>query len=240
MPEPQNRTLTQRDRACLLWIAMQYAIRLDQLQRLLYRHTPERDRYKLKPGTIMLSLDRTYDHINKWLELGFIEKKTILHGDKLWVWLSREGLRNLELKFNYGDGGPASVRLPHLYAINQVRLTIEEKRPNDTWQSERQIRRGNSAMHKGETRAHVPDGLLTNATNGKITAIEVERSSKNDDELLDDLRELAATYRSVWYFATASTKRKIESILADFSPEMAKPFVVYGLAEYTGGEYGLQ
>jgi hypothetical protein len=74
--------LTSRDITCLTWIAMQYAIRLDQLQRLLYRYTPEADRYKLKPGADRLSLDRTYELISKWLALGLIEKKIILHGDK--------------------------------------------------------------------------------------------------------------------------------------------------------------
>jgi hypothetical protein len=34
--------LTPRDLICLTWIAMQYAIRLDQLQRLLFRYTPEK------------------------------------------------------------------------------------------------------------------------------------------------------------------------------------------------------
>src|SRR5438046_655608 len=116
--ESKTRLLTQRDRACLIWIGQQYAIRLDQLRRLLYRYTPEPDRYKLKPDTDALSLDRTYDHIKKWLALSLIEKKTILHGDKAWLWLSREGLRFCNLSFTYGDGAPASSRLSHLYYIN--------------------------------------------------------------------------------------------------------------------------
>ncbi len=47
--------LTSRGIICLTWIAMQSAIRLDQLQRLLYRYTPEADRYKLEAGTDRLS-----------------------------------------------------------------------------------------------------------------------------------------------------------------------------------------
>lgn len=42
--------LISRDVTCLLWSAQQVAIRLDQLQRLLLRHTPERDRAKGKAG----------------------------------------------------------------------------------------------------------------------------------------------------------------------------------------------
>ncbi|TMC15350.1 MAG: hypothetical protein E6J34_22390 [Chloroflexi bacterium] len=75
--------LTPRDKICLEWIGMQYAIRLDQLRRLLFRHTPEPDCYKCKSGTDCVSLDRAYELIKKWFEMGLIEKKIILHGDKL-------------------------------------------------------------------------------------------------------------------------------------------------------------
>jgi hypothetical protein len=230
------RQLTARDIICLTWIAMQYAIRLDQLQRLLYRYTPEADRYKLKPGTDRLSLDRTYEIMNKWLELGYIEKKIILHGDRLWLWVSREGLRAVQLPFTYG-GAPSNVRLPHLYFINQVRLFVEVKRPGDVWTSERQIRRDAGAPTKGERQPHLPDAILT-ATTGKITALEVEKTSKTESELLDDLRELAVSYKSVWYFATSATMRQLEAKLADFTPEMRKPFRLYPLVEY-GNEYGI-
>jgi len=229
--------LTPRDLICLTWIAMQYAIRLDQLQRLLFRFTPEQDRYKLKPGADRLSLDRTYEIISKWLGLGYIEKGGILHRDKLWIWVSREGLRICQLPFSY-SGKPSSVRLPHLFYINQVRLYIEEKRPDDLWTSERQIRRDAGAPTKGEDLPHLPDAILT-ATNGKVTALEIERSSKTEDELLDDLRELAVSYKSVWYFASSATRRQVEARLEDFTPEMRKPFRIYSLVEYGGVAYGI-
>lgn len=229
--------LTPRDIICLTWIAMQYAIRLDQLQRLLYRYTPEPDRYKLKPGSDRLSLDRAYDMVKKWLALGLIEKKIILHGDKLWIWVSREGLRTCKLPFS-SSGRPASSRLPHLYYINQIRLTIEAKRPDDTWTSERQIRREVGSPVKGENQPHVPDAIL-HAANGKVTALEIERSAKTPSELLDDLRELAVSYKSVWYFATTATKRQLEAKLDEMPGEMRKPFRIYSLVEYGGTAYGI-
>jgi hypothetical protein len=233
-------TLTQRDLTCLAWIALQYAIRLDQLRQLLFRHTPEADRYKLKPGTDRLSLDRTYEIINRWLALKLIEKNTILQGDKLWIWLTRQGLRTVQMPFNYGSGAPSSITLPHLFAINQVRLAVEAKRPDDGWQTERQLRKDAPPLVRGETRPHTPDAILTNATNGKITAIEVERSAKNADELENDLRELAVTYKSIWYFATKKTRRQVETMLEEkFTQEMRKPFVFYDLGEYTHNEYKL-
>ena len=177
-PEIKTHTyhLTPRDRICLIWIAMQYAIRLDQLQRLLFRHTPEADHHKRKAESDHLSLDRTYEIIKKWVALDLIEKKTILHGDQLWIWASRQGLRELQQPFNF-SGAPSSIRLPHLYAINQVRMAIEAKRPEDVWKSERQIRKETPAAIKGENQPHTPDAILS-ATNGKVTAIEVECHEK--------------------------------------------------------------
>lgn len=229
--------LTLRDRICLSWIAMQYAIRLDQLQRLLFRYTPEADRYKLRPGSDRLSLDRTYEIIQKWLALGYIEKGGILHRDKLWIWLSREGLRTCQLSFSY-SGKLASSRVPHLFYINQVRLHIEEKRPGDIWKSERQIRKELTITTRDENQPHTPDATLTNMSNGKVTALEIEAHAKTDSELGDDLRELAVSYRSVWYFTTKATRRQVEKMLETFEPPMKKPFVLYDLAEY-GNEYGI-
>jgi len=229
--------LTARDVICLLWIAHQFAIRLDQLQRLLLRHTPERDRVKVKPGTDRLSLERTYDTLERWRALGLIEHGTILHGDRLWTWLSRAGLREIGAPFAYSKGQPASVRVPHLYYVNQVRLAVEEKRSQDTWKSEREIRRELGRPMKGEQQPHVPDAILY-ATNGKITAIEVERRLKDEGILEETLRTLAMGYRSVWYFASRPAKKKIEILLETFTPEMRKPFVLYDLGEY-GHEYGV-
>jgi hypothetical protein len=217
---------------------MQYAIRLDQLQRLLFRFTPEPDRYKLKPGSDRLSLDRTYEVIAKWLSWGYIEKGGVLHHDKLWIWVSREGMRACQLPFT-SSGKPAPSRVPHLFYINQIRLYIEAKRPDDLWTSERQIRREAGAAAKGEDLPHLPDAILTSATNGKITALEIERSSKTEDELLDDLRELAVSYKSVWYFASSATKRQVEARLEEFTPEMGKPFRIYSLIEHGGEAYGI-
>ncbi len=229
--------LTPRDKLCLIWIGLQYAIRFDQLQRLLYRSTPEVDRNKLKPGVDYISIDRTYEVIRKWLALGLIEKDIILHNDKMWIWLSRQGLRESGLSFNY-SGKPSSIKVPHRYYINQVRLAIESQRKNDIWQSEREILREQGLRSKGESKPHAPDGILTNAENGKVTAIEIEWNTKTDDELEDDLRELAANYRSIWYFCTPATRRQVEAKLEGFMPDMRKPFVFYNLEDY-GHEYGI-
>jgi hypothetical protein len=146
-------------------------------------------------------------------------------------------MREIGAAFNYGSGKPASVRVPHLYYVNQVRLAVEEKRPQDTWKSEREIRRELGRSDKGEQQPHIPDAHLY-AMSSKITAIEVERRLKNEGVLDETLRALAVGYRSVWYFASRPTKKKIDAMLETFTPEMRKPFVLYDLGEY-GHEYGV-
>jgi hypothetical protein len=235
---PPSRQLTPRDRVCLIWIALQYATRLDQLQRLLYRHTPDTDRYKLRQDIDYVSLDRAYKWLKKHLASGFIEKDIIFHRDQMWVWMSRAGLREVGLSFNY-SGAPSSQHLSHLYYINQVRLAVEAKRPGDLWKSEREIRKEAGATARGDTKEHTPDAILTNAMNGKVTAIEVEVHSKTASELEDDLRELAVTFRSIWYFSTSITRRQVEAVLDTFEPAMRKPFVLYDLKDYGNGEYGI-
>ncbi len=229
--------LTLRDRLCLLWIALQVAIRLDQLQKLLLRYTPEQDRQKVKPGADRLSLERTYATLERWRTLGLVEHDPILHKELLWIWVSRAGFREIGVPFAYGKGKPSSIHLSHLYYGNPVRLAIEQKRPQDTWKSERELRREFGRLKKGEQRPHLPDALLY-AANGKVTALEIELEVKNDDELEETLRTLAIQYRSVWYFASSSARRKIEGFLETFTPEMRRPFILYDIRNYGEG-YGV-
>src|SRR5579883_1776963 len=91
----QGPRLTERDLACLRWIAQQYAIRLDQLQRLLLWHTPEVDRAKVRVGTDRLSKERTYKTLARWDALGLIEYGNILDGESRWIWLTAKGLREI-------------------------------------------------------------------------------------------------------------------------------------------------
>jgi hypothetical protein len=217
---------------------MQRAVRLDQLRRLLYRYTPEADRYKLRTDIDYVSLDRVYKWLKKHETNGFIERDIILHDDQAWIWLSRAGLREISLDFSY-SGAPSSSRLSHLYYINQVRLAIEVKRPNDLWKSERQIRKEMDAAARGKNQPHTPDALLTNMQNGKVTALEIEVHSKTDNALEEDLRELAVAFKSIWYFTTRETRRQVEAMLDDkFVPDMRKPFTLYDLEDY-GHEYGI-
>jgi len=222
----QGPRLTSRDLQCLRWIAQQYAIRLGQLQRLLLRYTPEADRDKIRQGTDRLSKERTYKTLARWDALGLIEYGNILDGEPRWIWLSPRGLRSLDLKLRYNK--PSAVRIPHLYAVNQVRLWVEGRRPKDLWKSEREIKTEQRALEHGERQDHLPDAILY-AANGKISAIEVELEPKAGRVLESILAELESQYISILYFVSSATHRQLDTIFSTFEPERRKHFLLYDL-----------
>jgi hypothetical protein len=224
----QGPRLTPRDLQSLGWIAQQYAIRLDQLQFLLMRYTPEADRAKIRQGANRLSKERTYKTLARWDTLGLIEYGNILDGELRWIWLSSRGLRSLELPLRYNK--PSAVRLSHLYFVNQVRLWVEGRRPHDHWKSEREIKTEHPALERGERRDHLPDALLF-ASNGKTSAIEVELEPKTRETLEKILYELESMYTSILYFVSAPAQRQLENLLTSFAPSSRKHFLLYSLGK---------
>lgn len=222
----QGPRLTTRDLQCLRWIAQQYAIRLDQLQRLLLRYTPEADREKVKQVAGRLSKERTYKTLARWDALGFIEYGNILDGEPRWIWLSSRGLRSLDVALRYNK--PSAVRLPHLYFVNQVRLWVEGRRPNDRWESEREIKAEHQALAHGEHQEHLPDAILY-AASGRISAIEIELEPKATRILEAILVELETTYTSILYFASPAAHRQLANVLSTFEPSRRKHFLLYSL-----------
>ncbi len=222
----QGPRLTERDVACLRWIAQQYAIRLDQLQRLLLCYTPQDDREKVRAGADRLSKERTYRTLARWERLHLIEFGNILDGEPRWVWLSAAGLREIGSGLRYNK--PSAVRLRHLYWSNQVRLWIESRRPQDLWRSEREIKAEHQAREAGEHQEHLPDAIL-HAANGRISAIEVELEPKASRQLEAILAELEAEYTSILYFAAPSARRQLAAMFATFEPDRRRHFLLYAV-----------
>jgi hypothetical protein len=218
--------LTDRDMACLKWVAQQYAIRLDQLQRLLLRFTPEEDRSKVRTGADRLSRERTYRTLARWESLGLIEYASILDGEPRWVWLSGKGLREIGSTLRYNR--PSAVRLRHLYWTNQVRLWVESRRPQDLWRSEREIKATHQAREAGEHQEHLPDAVL-HAANGRISAIEVELEPKASRQLEAIVAELEAGYTSILYFAAPIAQRQLAAMFATFEPDRRRHFLLYAV-----------
>lgn len=222
----QGPRLTERDMACLQWIAQQYAIRLDQLQRLLLRYTPEADRGKVRDGADRLSKERTYRTLARWEALGLIEFANILDGEPRWVWLTAKCLREIGSPLRYNR--PSAVRLRHLYWTNQVRLWVESRRPADRWKSEREIKAEHLPRELGEHQEHLPDAILY-AANGRISAIEVELEPKAAQQLQAIVAELESQYSSILYFISMAAQRQLVNLLATFEPDRRKHFLLYAL-----------
>src|SRR5437588_145251 len=79
------------------------------------------------------------------------------------IWLTPKGLKYARLNPRLRYYEPSPSTLPHMYAVNEVRLLIEARCPKDTWRSEREIRAMQNANAKDSTPPHVPDAELISA-----------------------------------------------------------------------------
>lgn len=163
---------TRRDQYCIAWIAEQYAVRGDQLRRLLSRFPDPKRPFK----EALIAETTVRDQISRWRRAGWIEYRRILADEPGYLWITRRGLQLVDLDEIYTARVPASVRLGHIYAINQVRLRLDSKY---TWKSERRYRSELELKKSKDT--PIPDALLT-TKNGTV-AVEVEISLKKPADL---------------------------------------------------------
>jgi hypothetical protein len=172
-----------RDEFCLAWIADQYAVRLDQIQRLLSLWPMGKVKNKergLAPTTVK-------DQISRWERAGWIEYQRVLANQPGWAWITRKGLQVLDWDDFYTARAPAYSRLMHIYAVNQVRFLSDQR--GYTWKSEREYRMDLEEAQKGESTGPIPDGIVTGEKIGTV-AIEVELSSKKPADLAKKMEEL--------------------------------------------------
>ena len=111
---------TERDLALLRWTAEQYAVSLPQLARLMGRS----------------------EHAARWLRdrwrrAGWAEGRTLLVGRPVFVWVTRDGLRQAGVELKVWEPSPGL--LAHIEAVNDVRLLVAERRPGAEWISERML-----------------------------------------------------------------------------------------------------
>jgi hypothetical protein len=196
-----NVVVTGRDWFVLQWIGEQYAARLDHVQSLLGH---EAGKGVKVAGQISRNAARQV--VGRWKRAGLADAKKILADEPAWVWLTARGLHELGLAFK--PYTPSLARLEHLHRVNQVRMALEEQRPDDVWFSEREFR-ADMVYEKGVILPHIPDGILE-TQRGDI-AIEVELTVKKPADLEAILRELARDYVQVWYFATTETRDAVRA-----------------------------
>lgn len=212
--------LTPRDIAGLSWIGEQYAIRCDQLARLLGR-IPSQHGYQEKP----VSPRTVHGVVERWKRIGYAETGKFLYREPYWIWLTGAGLSFVDLPYHPWKAGVQM--LAHVYATNQVRLFVEQKRGTGIiWRSERQLR-----QLYGRDAPHLPDAEV--AVEGVTVAVEVELTQKAHSRLKETLMHLAEAYRLTWYYTTPATEAAVNKALTELVREhgegIAAKFKVYPL-----------
>lgn len=200
---------TERDLTVVCWIGEQYAARLDQLAVKLARLTSVPTQ---TPGT--LGEDTVYRLVQRWKQAGVADTLVLLRQQPGWVWLTREGLEQMELPYRFWR--PKVQGLAHLYAVNQARLWIEKRYPTAIWRSERQLNSERGFSRKQARGPHRPDAEVE--VDGQRIAVEVELSDKVSERLAAILYELARTYAGIWYFCPQATYALIERAIVQLNP----------------------
>jgi hypothetical protein len=229
--------MTERDQYCLQWIADQYAVRLDQAQRLLSRWPGG----ELKDKRRGLAPTTVKDLVNRWQRAGWIEYQRVLVGQPGWMWITKKGLRMIGWDDFYTARMPASTRLNHLYAVNQVRLLLDTK--GFSWKSEREYRTElESMITKGRSLGPIPDAVIESPETGTV-AVEVELTAKKPDDLRRKLQHLVDQYEAgytrakfptIWFYVPdeklqRAVERARESLKWEKDQERISVAIFHGL-----------
>jgi len=205
-------------------VGQQGLLRFDQAQRFLGRLSPEPGKMK-QPGT--LSAERTRKLLRPWIDEGVLLYKAYYVRQKGVFWLTAKGYRYAKLNLRYYEPSPST--LPHLCAVNEVRLLIEARCPKDTWRSEREIRAMQNV--KDSTPPHVPDAELISANGHSVIGIECELTVKSEKRLEEIVFDLAGNkrYSTIWYFAPEPVYTAVKKAVNKLPAEHRKRFVFYTL-----------
>jgi hypothetical protein len=201
--------ITERDILALTWIAEQFCISYDQLQRLLALYTPAITKRpdRVAPSTAQNAIER-------WLHLGFIEQPVkVIREHSTYVWLSRKGIRELELPYAYYQPKPSTLR--HIYAVNAIRLHLQSQGLPLAWYSWRTL------FHETELRP-LPDAELRAHAAPTIAVQVIEQplvlSSLRD--ACNALTSLVQRYTSLWYILHPQVATSLYDVVSMLDQEM--------------------
>jgi hypothetical protein len=210
-----------------LWqiLGQQGVLSIDQVQRWLARLSPEPKKMK-DPST--LTAERTRKILRPWIDQGLLLYKIYYYRQKGVLWLTPKGIKYAQLNLRYYEPSPSA--LPHMYAVNEVRLLIEARCPKDKWRSEREIRAMQNVNSIGSTPPHVPDAELI-SPDGIVRAIEVELTTRAEKRFETIVFDLAANKRfnAIWYFLPDSVYSAVTNAVRKLPPEHRKRFAFYSL-----------
>ena len=211
--------VTERDVLVLTWTAEQFCLAFDQLQRLLGRYAKAATK-----APNILSVSATRDAIQRWLQLGFVEEpRKILTGHSPYLWLSRRGLAQLGLPYAYYK--PQVSRMKHIYAVNAIRLHLENFDFQSVWYPER-------ALTRETEQRPLPDAELRITGSPHVAVKVIERPFTLDVTLRDELAalvELARRYTSLWYFMHVDALPAMRQALTTLDQDVQRRVTFYGL-----------
>lgn len=217
--------LTPRLEKLLQIIGQQGILSFDQVQRWLALLSPEPDKMK-QPG--ILSVERTRKILRPWFDEELFLYKIFYSGQKGVLWLTSKGLKYAKLNLRFYEPTPANLQ--HLCAVNEIRLLIATRRPQEIWRSERELRAEQNARLKGSTPPYVPDAELISPS-GNVRAIELELTVKSEKRLEEIVFDLAgnAHFNTIWYFLPEHVFPAAKKAVGKLPSEHRKRFVFYNL-----------
>src|SRR5262249_16855058 len=126
----------------------------------------------------------------------------------------------LELDVRFWE--PKVQSLPHLAAINQARLWVEQHQPEAIWRSERRLNSTRPFLRSQARLEHRPDAEVV--LGQQVVAIEAERTMKAAVRLTTIFYELARKYAGIWYFCPPAMQKPLEQALAQLDPAVQRKF----------------
>jgi hypothetical protein len=217
--------VTTRDLSVLRVIGEQYAVRFDQLQKLLGAQAGRGKNPVRTPG--VLSLRAVRDWVSRMEAIEAVQTHKPYRGQPPYLWLTGMGLALAGLDF--APMRPAVSTFTHLYWCTQARLFMSVRRAEDVWIGERQLRREHAQVAHGKKQKDVPDAHLQTAKG--VIAIEIELTAKQADRTRVIVRQRAAEYYTVWYFCGLETFARIEAAKQQLPVEMRERVHVYSLSQ---------
>lgn len=206
--------ITERDLSVLRFIGEQYAVRQDQLARLLKRRAQ---------GALSDSATRAV--VARWEKAGLTDSRKVITDEPKFIWLTRRGLDEVGLAFK--PWAPTAASLVHIFWTNQVRIHTEDRHPAALWRSERELRKGRMMQSISTTQAHEVDAEI-HLPEG-VVAVEVELTAKSVQRRRSIMSEVAGRYATVWYFAPRNVQALLEETAA--SVEERERVRIYPLEE---------
>ena len=141
----------------------------------------------------------------RWQRAGWAEGRALLVGQPVFLWPTREGLRlaGLDLK----PYVPSPAKLPHIAAVNEVRLYVAERSPTSEWTCERRL-----AQERESRAEHLPNAVVHTAS--ERHAVEVELTQKASRRMAPTLDALSARFDAVLFFCSPPVRRQLEALAA--------------------------